>query len=395
VFEDRLNNALKWINETFPEVTYQIEQKYTRSLLSDLKHITSGIDSLVTTEINIHKKGISSIKNDLAGIAISLDHLKNELHSIFFLTEPDKVFNKVDFEIKKFEEVMEFAQKYVFQFEQNIRESELLRRINELTINVSNKVSSPQNLNTEDEYIGLLKKEVTMYRDISAVGLAAELTSHEFNALNKAISDNISVLNKSLEGTRSYNNLQKIQKAFTSLERLHHRMSPLYRQTRIRSKSIILYEFIFSTQEYFASDFERYEIKIHIDISKEFTIYEAEPILFTPIINLLSNAIYWLMDQKVREIHFYMSKDLNSLYIHDTGPGVNKNDQYRIFEPYFSRKQEGRGLGLFLSRDILESKGHQLELVSMGDDIKDFSGACFCITFNKKSLDGGQTNDKS
>ena len=51
------------------------------------------------------------------------------------------------------------------------------------------------------------------------------------------------------------------------------------------------------------------------------------------------------------------------LRIEDTGSGIETSDQRRIFEPGFSRKKRGWGLGLALSRRLVESYGGRLRLI--------------------------------
>ncbi len=45
----------------------------------------------------------------------------------------------------------------------------------------------------------------------------------------------------------------------------------------------------------------------------------------------------------------------------DTGTGIPERDRDRIFEPYFTTKPSGLGLGLFLTRKIVEA--HEGEIV--------------------------------
>ncbi|MBW1844468.1 MAG: HAMP domain-containing histidine kinase, partial [Deltaproteobacteria bacterium] len=54
--------------------------------------------------------------------------------------------------------------------------------------------------------------------------------------------------------------------------------------------------------------------------------------------------------------------------VRDTGNGIPDHARDHIFEPFFSTKEQGRGtgLGLFVSKQVVESMGGQLELKESG-----------------------------
>ena len=58
------------------------------------------------------------------------------------------------------------------------------------------------------------------------------------------------------------------------------------------------------------------------------------------------------------------------LRVRDTGRGVPEPARARIFEPYFTTQAAGKGtgLGLFVSRGIVEQLGGELALERTGDD---------------------------
>ena len=82
------------------------------------------------------------------------------------------------------------------------------------------------------------------------------------------------------------------------------------------------------------------------------------------------------------------SRDSNSeasrffhISVVDTGIGIKAEDQERIFEPFtqvdssYSRRQQGTGLGLSLTRKLVELHGGHIRVESEGEG----TGSCFTI----------------
>ena len=57
-----------------------------------------------------------------------------------------------------------------------------------------------------------------------------------------------------------------------------------------------------------------------------------------------------------------------SVRIHDSGPGLPESAVRRIFTPFFSTKPEGMGVGLSISRSIVEAHGGRLDLAGNSSD---------------------------
>ena len=60
--------------------------------------------------------------------------------------------------------------------------------------------------------------------------------------------------------------------------------------------------------------------------------------------------------------------------IADTGPGISEEDRRHLFEPFFTTRPEGTGLGLALCREILTSHGGRIDLAE-----ERTTGTTFCV----------------
>jgi signal transduction histidine kinase len=56
------------------------------------------------------------------------------------------------------------------------------------------------------------------------------------------------------------------------------------------------------------------------------------------------------------------ARNLAQVTVRDRGPGVATDTAHRVFEPFFSTKTVGLGLGLAISRALIEAQGGQLWL---------------------------------
>jgi two-component system C4-dicarboxylate transport sensor histidine kinase DctB len=106
------------------------------------------------------------------------------------------------------------------------------------------------------------------------------------------------------------------------------------------------------------------------------------------ILNLLTNAIDAIndstssYDKQLITVSYQDHEEFTSILVEDSGPGIIDSDKSQIFEPFFTSKKTGAGLGLGLPivKDIIKMHHGKLALTQ-----STLGGACFTIELPKKS----------
>ncbi len=70
------------------------------------------------------------------------------------------------------------------------------------------------------------------------------------------------------------------------------------------------------------------------------------------LVNLLKNAIQMSPAEGHVEVDLRQGQDGTWIEVRDSGPGISPGEEEQIFEPFFSRRKDGTGLGLALTRQI-------------------------------------------
>ena len=109
------------------------------------------------------------------------------------------------------------------------------------------------------------------------------------------------------------------------------------------------------------------EHRIVVDIPEEFPLVRGDERRLTQVLNnLVSNAIKYSPEGGVIEIRGEVRPEHVMISVSDQGIGIPQQDEHRIFEKFsrldnaLSRKTEGTGLGLFLTKAIVEAHGGRI-----------------------------------
>ncbi len=158
----------------------------------------------------------------------------------------------------------------------------------------------------------------------------------------------------------------------------------LSRQQRGTPEILNLYQWLLQFRKEFVAshNLHAYQLQIQIKPQTIEILFDSSQ-LHQVMWNLCSNAInHSHMDHSNIMIHIQgeIDKIMEQPYIDiiDNGPGIDEETQTHIFDPFFTTSDEGTGLGLYITKEVIESNRAKIRHIP-----PPAGGTCFRIYFQQ------------
>lgn len=227
-----------------------------------------------------------------------------------------------------------------------------------------------------DQENAKLEEKVQLLHSVAQLGISVEIIGHELEALESQVSTHLRRMPTAVRDLTSY---KSALDAFSQLTDRLRFLTPLkktaYRnRIRITGKDIGDY-----LREFFGDTFEKYRINFIVTPAFErMAIRDLPSRIYPTFINLTNNALYWVQygERRIIQLDFIDGK----VVISDTGKGIDKDDLANLFQLFFTRRTNGRGIGLYLCRQNLAVGHHSIKYAEESDP-HPLEGANFIIKF--------------
>jgi len=224
------------------------------------------------------------------------------------------------------------------RMEERIRETEQLAQIGHLTASLAHEIRNP--LSSAKMGIQMLLKNPA-FTGINRRRL--EILAHETSRLDKIVSDMLEFARPLRFAFRLCSMADVIQSSLNAME------------TKIRGKNILIRMKTVKNLPFIVMDYEKME---------------------QVMVNLLLNSIEALRDRgEIKITVGRHGKGAVRVQIADSGEGISGEDLPFIFDPFFSKKAKGTGLGLYNVKKIVEAHGGTVRAIEVAAP-----GACLSFT---------------
>jgi C4-dicarboxylate-specific signal transduction histidine kinase len=165
------------------------------------------------------------------------------------------------------------------------------------------------------------------------------------------------------------------------------RMRGLLRKTDVRSLPLAVNDLVANTMGLVANDALLHGVSIDFRPAPSLPVAYGDLVQIQQVIlNLLSNAITAAAEGPIRKVRVWTAVAGPAhveLAVNDSGPGIADEHAERVFEPFFTTKSDGLGMGLAISRTIVEAHGGRLQ--GANDPA---GGATFRVHLRTEATDG-------
>ncbi len=203
-----------------------------------------------------------------------------------------------------------------------------------------------------DDRLKLEEEKVSLDR-FASVGRVARLIAHEVR--NPLTNISLSVEALSNGGVEELNDYLRI--ISNNAQRINALMTELLSTTKLTEfnfESIGLNQLLEDT---LLAATDRIKLK-NINLEKNYdpaicSVHADAEKLKVALLNIIVNAIEAMPEQGTLKLSTTKLKDKCLITIADNGKGINKDQIKQIFQPFFSTKQNGTGLGLAMAQNII------------------------------------------
>lgn len=227
--------------------------------------------------------------------------------------------------------------------------------------------------------------------DLAAVGMSIETATHDLLVMAGRADENLESLRymAGFGGEKCRLCLEKVEAikgAFSFVEQRIKDLQPLFKSTYQRTRPQKVSVILKKVMKYYSTVFSDPTVNIQCEINEvaPLEVESTEAVLMQSLINLLDNSLYWLRTATSptdkRLISIVLDGCHRTLTFSDNGPGISDENRDYVFKAFFSTKRKGRGLGLYIARQLLGRYGFSIRLASKAES--KLQGAAFVIDFN-------------
>jgi len=201
---------------------------------------------------------------------------------------------------------------------------------------------------------------------LAQVGKLAASLAHEIRNPLAGISANMQVLADQLKNDpESQPFIDIVMEEVQRVDRILKDLLGFARQGKPAFQVLFLKDILTQVQSLVSAQLRTEKIQLDVELTNPSPTLHADLSQMIQIfLNLILNASQAITNGGRIRIHAQIETEKLRVNVEDTGCGMDQDTVHKIFEPFFSTKAFGLGLGLSVAHKIMEEHGGQIQVQS-------------------------------
>lgn len=356
--DNKLGNSFKGLNESFNTVLGAFKDARI-STEENLQYLHMVVEHVNTGLISFDEEGKVEVMNNIAVDLLGTRRIRN----LSELKESNPEMYKAIWELP-------IGEKTLYHLSDNvnlsIRASQFTRRGKFIKLIALNNIQHELNTKEQESWQNLLRVlrheimnsmtpisslastlKMILDEDLEKKGDLLELSNDVYDDIQDSlgtIESRSKGLIKFIKGYQDYTSMPAPQLNVVSVQKL-----------------------VSKVEQLMLNDFREMNISLNCEfIKKDFQLLVDEEQMEQVLINLVKNAREAFTDQEVKKviIRTYQQYQYKVIEVQDNGPGIIPEAMDQIFIPFYTTKSSGSGIGLSLSRQLVQMNHGNLSVTS-------------------------------
>ena len=213
--------------------------------------------------------------------------------------------------------------------------------------------SDPQEVTSQSHLIQVEK--------MAALGRLAATLAHEINNPLQAMQSHLELaMDFPLPQEERTQYLGVIRQEISRLSDITQRVLNFSRPAVVQPRPVSIAELVSQTLALTSKQLQRSHVQVTTDIPESLQVLAVPDQLVQVFLNLIINATEAIHDHGHIQINAHAEGPRGVVSFANDGPAIPPEHLSRIFEPFFTSKPEGTGLGLAVSHNLVQQHGGTL-----------------------------------
>lgn len=194
---------------------------------------------------------------------------------------------------------------------------------------------------------------------LASLGLISATVAHEIGNPLAAMKASLQLLKMDAHDDEEREFISKIISQVDKLSEFLRNITKFGGRKKAIRKYVDIHSMLYEVNDFLRAEMKKNNIKLNIITNDAYKLHCDETEIRQILFNIMINSIHELENGGEIYVNVFIENDIPQLHIYDSGGGVE--DIKKLFNPFYTTKNEGTGIGLAIVEDLIKENDWEMQ----------------------------------